>query len=66
MGYFFKISNAFRNAVFETGYDDNFINEHGCLTKEQQDELLGIIMKKMKGTCNPKTIRDFIEMEYSI
>ena len=66
MGYFFKISNAFRDAVFETGYDNEWFKENGFITKEQKDDLLGRIMKKMKGTCNPKMILEFIEMEYSI
>ena len=66
MGYFLKISNAMIDAKFETGYDDEWFNKHGCITKEQQDEMLKIIIQKMKGTCNPKQIREFIEMEYSI
>ena len=66
MGQFFKISNAFQDAIFETGYDQEWFNKQGCLTKEQVDELVGLIMRKTKGTCNPKQIREFIEMEYSI
>lgn len=67
MGQFFRIVRAFEEAIFETGYDNDWYNQkEGIITEEEKQQMLKLIMKKTKGTCNPKQIRKFIEMEYSI
>jgi len=69
MGQFFKIARAFENAIFETGYDNDWMNRpegNGCITEKEKQQIVYSIMKQMRGTCNPKDIKYFVDMEYGI
>lgn len=66
MGYFFEISDSLREAINETNSLEEYQNNGGYISKEIKSKLIGLVMKKMKGKCNPKIVNDFIEMEFSI